>query len=56
MDFHFTAAEEAFRADIRTWLRDNLPKGWDTDLREPEDEAERFAFRLDWERHLHAGG
>lgn len=56
MDFHFTDEEEAFRADIRAWLRDNLPENWNTDPKEPEDEAERFAFRLDWERRLHAGG
>lgn len=56
MDFHFTAEEEAFRADVRAWLRDNLPENWETDPKEPEDEAERFAFRLGWERRLHAGG
>jgi len=56
MDFHFTPAEEAFRADIRDWLVANLPPGWGTTFKEPEAEAARFAFRLDWEHRLHAAG
>lgn len=56
MDFRYTDAEEAFRAEVRTWLAANLPPGWGTTFREPTDEAERFAFRLGWERKLHAAG
>ena len=56
MDFRYSPEEERFRSEVRHWLRENLPAGWDTTRTEPEGEAERFAFRLDWERRLHAGG
>ena len=56
MDFRYTHQEERFRDDVRQWLRDNLPAGWATDVVEPTDEAERAAFRLDWERKLYKGG
>jgi alkylation response protein AidB-like acyl-CoA dehydrogenase len=56
MDFRYSPEEERFRREFRDWLHANLPSGWGTTFREPEDEAARFAFRLDWERKLHAGG
>jgi alkylation response protein AidB-like acyl-CoA dehydrogenase len=56
MDFRYTEAEDQFRATVRAWLAGNLPLGWGTTFREPEDEAARFAFRLSWERKLHAAG
>ena len=56
MDFRDTPAEAALREDVRHWLRDNLPAGWGTTVREPEDEAARFAFRFDWEKRLYRGG
>ena len=56
MDFRFSPTEESFRGEVRDWLRENLPAGWGTTVQEPEDEAERFAFRLAWEHRLHAAG
>lgn len=56
MDFNYTPEESAFRAELRAWLADALPKGWGDTVFEPEDEHERAMFRLDWERKLHAGG
>jgi alkylation response protein AidB-like acyl-CoA dehydrogenase len=56
MDFRDTPAEAALREDIRQWLRDNLPPGWGTTAREPEEEDARFALRFDWERRLYEGG
>ncbi len=56
MDFRFSSEEELFRTELRDWLACNLPPGWGVMYREPEVEAERFAFRLDWERRLHAAG
>ena len=56
MDFRYTPEEERFRTGIRDWLAANLPGGWRTTFREPENEAERFAFRLAWEHKLHAAG
>lgn len=56
MDFRDTPEQASFRAEIRAWLRDNLPPGWGTTFKEPDDEAARFAFRLEWERTLYRAG
>lgn len=56
MDFNYTPAETEFRMALRHWLVDALPTGWGKTVFEPEDEAERAMFRLDWERKLHTGG
>src|ERR1700681_1832196 len=56
MDLRDTPEERSFRDDVRGWLRENLPKGWGTTIREPEGSAERAAFLLDWEKRLHRGG
>lgn len=56
MDFRDTPAEARLRDNVRQWLRENLPTGWGTTVREPEDEAARAAFRLDWEKRLFRGG
>ena len=40
MDFRLTPEEEAFRQEVRDWLRENLPKDWQEDRftrdRDPE--------------------
>src|SRR5262245_48354435 len=48
---HYTAEEEAFRAEIRDWLARHLPR-----TPPPEDEKERRAFQRAWQRELAAGG
>src|SRR5262245_19095909 len=57
MDFAFSAAEEAFRTQVREWLRSNLPEGWGTPAcpraRTP---ADKVAFARRWQRKLHDGG
>jgi len=47
----FTAADEAFRAELRAWLDANLPAE-----AVPEDEAARREFQRAWQRRLAAGG
>ena len=56
MNFRDTPAETALREDVRQWVRHNLPSGWGTTVHEPDDEAARIAFRLDWEKLLYRGG
>ena len=56
MDLSFSAAEEAFRAEVRAWLATNLPAGWGTDADgAPGTLADEVAFLRDWQRKLHAG-
>ncbi len=47
MDLTFTPAEEAFRAECRTWLDAHVPRGLPSG-----DTREGFAAHLDWERAL----
>jgi alkylation response protein AidB-like acyl-CoA dehydrogenase len=57
MDFDYTEEEEAFRHELREWLRENLPPGWTEGRREMmRDPDEREAFLRNWQRKLHEGG
>jgi alkylation response protein AidB-like acyl-CoA dehydrogenase len=47
MDLTFTSEEEAFRAECRRWLEDNVPRGLPSG-----DTREGFALHLDWEHKL----
>ncbi len=57
MDLSFSAAEEAFRAELRGWLAEHLPAAWRGG--EPPDFAslaDEVACLRDWQRQLAAGG
>ncbi len=57
MDLTFSESEEAFRAELREWLRCNLPPGWGTDgFAVPDSLDEEVAFLLEWQKKLHGGG
>lgn len=56
MDFRYSPEEDAFRAEVRQWLKANLPEGWGPRSQEPVEEDEWAQFRLDWERKLYKGG
>lgn len=48
-------AADAFRAEVREWIRDSIPPGW----REKESRATEEEFievRREWDRKLYAGG
>jgi alkylation response protein AidB-like acyl-CoA dehydrogenase len=51
VDLSFSAAEEAFRGELRAWLAANLPR----EMPEPETLAEEVAFLVEWQRQLAAG-
>ena len=55
MDLTYTPEAEAFRAEIRSWLEANLPKGWFDDGFKMTD-AERAEFNATWTEKLFAGG
>jgi alkylation response protein AidB-like acyl-CoA dehydrogenase len=50
MDLTLSAAEEAFRDELRAWLEDNNPG------REPPGDEAAFEFRRAWQRKLHQAG
>ena len=57
MDLTYTAEEEQFRTELRTWLSENIPAEWT----EPGywatlDETESFEKRRDWEARKTAAG
>jgi len=56
MNLKDSPEQQAFRAEIRQWLKANLPPGWGTSVFEPKGEDERAAFRLEWEKKLYQGG
>ena len=55
MDLSYPVEAEAFRAEIRGWLGDNLPKGWFDDGFEMTAD-ERTAFNEEWPAKLYGGG
>jgi len=55
MDLTYPAETEPFRAEIRAWLRDNLPAGWGEPGYSMTPE-EKKAFNRDWTRTLFDGG
>ena len=50
MDLTLSPSEEAFRDELRAWLKDNHPG------REPEGDLASFEFRRAWQRKLHEAG
>jgi alkylation response protein AidB-like acyl-CoA dehydrogenase len=51
MDLTYTAAEEEFRAELRSWLRTSIPEEWTRPgFWESLDRDENFQLRRDWER------
>ncbi len=52
MDFSYTAKEEAFRQELRSWLEQNLPEGWLESQQLPENEEELGAFLRAWQKTL----
>ncbi|MFM2045971.1 MAG: hypothetical protein RL383_48 [Actinomycetota bacterium] len=55
MELDYTPQDEAFRAEIRTWLADNLPKGWfDKGFEMSADERKKF--NDEWPAKLFEGG
>src|SRR5947209_8204041 len=55
MDLTYPPEAEAFRAEIRSWLEENLPEGWFDDGFELQGE-ERRRFNEAWVEKLYEGG
>ncbi len=52
MDLSFSAAEEAFRAELRGWLARNLPSA----MPDPESLKDEVTLLVGWQRRLAAAG
>ena len=55
MDLSYPPEAESFRAEIRSWLSENLPDGWGTPGFSMTRQ-ERKAFNDEWTAKLYAGG
>ncbi len=56
MDLGFTAEEEAFRQEVRTWLEGNLPAEWRGRGVGGFREDDETDLQRQWQRRLHEGG
>jgi alkylation response protein AidB-like acyl-CoA dehydrogenase len=50
VDLTLSPSEQAFRDELRAWLRENHPGG------EPKGDNDAFEFRREWQRKLHEAG
>ena len=55
MELDYAPEDEAFRAEIRSWLHENLPKGWFEPGFEMSND-ERKKFNDEWPSKLFKGG
>ncbi len=56
MDLSFSAAEEAFRQELRAWLAANIPPAWTAGGAQDFDSlADEVTFLRDWQRRLAEG-
>ena len=46
MDFIFTPEQEAFRQELRQWIKENLPPDWDELALRPEEENRDFTRQI----------
>lgn len=56
MDFDYGPEAEAFRAEVRDWLSENLPAGQEDSIRETFAGDERDTFMREWEAKLRDAG
>jgi alkylation response protein AidB-like acyl-CoA dehydrogenase len=56
MDFGLTPEQEAFRGEVRAWLRANLPPDWAARPTADVPRAEMYDFGRRWQRSLYEAG
>ena len=55
MDLNYPPEADEFRSEVRAWLEDQLPEGWNT-AGFTQSVEERAKFNEDWTRRLFDGG
>ena len=56
MDFSFSPEDEAFRQEVRTWIKENIPGNWGSEAWPiPEDEADLDRDVVAWGKKLYEG-
>ncbi|MGH7268174.1 MAG: acyl-CoA dehydrogenase family protein, partial [Candidatus Rokuibacteriota bacterium] len=56
MDFTLSPEQEAFRDEVRAWLRANLPPDWASRPVTDIPRAEMYEFGRIWQRKLYDAG
>ena len=56
MDLNLTPKEQAFRDELRAWLRGNLDAGWKRQYDALKTMEEHFAYLRAWQKKVHQGG
>jgi alkylation response protein AidB-like acyl-CoA dehydrogenase len=57
MDFSYTPSDQAFRSEVRAWIRENVPADWGSAAWPiPEDPLDLERQVRDWEERLYRGG
>jgi alkylation response protein AidB-like acyl-CoA dehydrogenase len=56
VDLGYTAEEEAFRHEVRSWLESNLPARWRQDGKGGYRDEEDTDLQREWQRKLYEGG
>ena len=56
MELDLSAAEQAFRDELRAWLDRHCPRDWDRMQARLGSPAARGRFLVDWQKQLHAAG
>src|SRR5260370_12162477 len=59
MDLQFSAEDEAFRAELRSWLGANLPGGERSEHAEgafSDENPSHWQRRVAWHKKMHGGG
>ena len=58
MDFTLTPAQEAFREDVRSWLKTNIPRDWSNRVMASADvpRPEAYEIMRTWQRTLYDAG
>ena len=58
MDRTLTSAQQAFRDEVRSWLRANIPRDWTERVAASSEvpRPEAYDFLRRWQRQLHEAG